>query len=305
MLHCHFGDGAENLMIIQKSDWLRRSFFALAVGLGLYAAGFAPAAAQPDVRPASSPALTYADLVDLAEPAEHIIRAKIRKQASLESARSPGLSHGFIRVFIVAKVIEPLVGASLPGDSYRYLVDVPLRPDGKPPKLKGSEVIIFAHGVPNRPGELQLVAPDAQVLAGGDIFARLAPVLTELSDADRPPLTQAIRDILAVQGNLAGESETQLFLSTGDGGTALVSVIRRPGAAPVWGVSWGELISQAPQAPPSGTLAWYRLACALPAHIPRDAHLSSQVRARVQAEQDYALVLRSLGGCPRNRRFVP
>lgn len=262
--------------------------------------GATAAQAQIPPAPAPSASLTYADLVDLSEPAQLVVKAKIRKQATVEAERSPGLRQGNVRLYVVAKV-EEVVRGSVASDSLRYLVDVPVTRNGKAPKLTGSQVILLARPVPARPGELQLVAPDAQLPSNGEAEIRLRSVLAQLSSPDRPPSVSGVRDILSVPGNLAGESETQLFLKTSDQDVALVSVVRRPGLPPSWGVSWDELVDGASGPPAQDTLAWYRLACFLPPRLPVRANLGADPESRAQAEEDYRLVKRELGDCQRSR----
>lgn len=251
---------------------------------------------------ASGSGVTYADLADLADPADIVVKVRIRKQATLEPERSPGIGKGHVRLYIVAKVEESLKGPLLAAQSIRYLVDVPLGQRGRAPSLKGQGMTIFARSAPGKPGDLQLVAPTASLTLSPAEDARLRTILAELSDPNRAARVVGVRDVLAVPGNLAGESETQVFLTTGGGGTALISVVRRPGAAPAWGVSWDELVDGAGGPPVRDTLAWYRLACFLPPSIPRGANLGTRPEVRALAEEDYRLVRRALGECPRTRK---
>lgn len=258
-----------------------------------------PATLAQDAAP--SPALTYADMVDLADAAPLVVRAQIRKQAVVDPERAPGVAPGHARLYVEART-EALISGNAPlGESLRYLVDVPLDAKGKPPKLKKREVILFARAVPGRPGELQLVRPDAQLLHDPAIESRFRPVLAELVSADAPPVVTGVRDALAVEGTLAGESETQLFLETRNDGPVSVTVVRRPNMAPRWGVSWTEIVDQSARPPREGTLEWYRLACALPPELPGEANLSRDPRERAIAVQDYAFVIEQLGPCRRTR----
>ena len=248
-----------------------------------------------------APALTYADLVDLADGAPLVLRAQIRDQATVEPERSPGLAPGFVRLYVEARTSALIAGSAPVGEALRYLVDVPLDAKGKAPKLKKQEVILFARPVTGRPGQLQLVDPQAQLPYSDALEGRLRPVLTELLSADAPPPVTGIRDALAVEGTLVGESETQLFLDTQNDGPVSVTVVRRPGQAPRWGVSWTEIVDQAARAPQRNTLEWYRLACSLPETLPASANLSRDPQARALAERDYALVRSELGACARTR----
>lgn len=250
---------------------------------------------------ASIAVLTYADLADLADRAPLVLRAQVRKQATVEPERSPGLKPGHVRLYIEAHTTALIVGRAPVGEALRYLVDVPLDAKGKAPKLKKQEVILFARPVAGRPGELQLVDPQAQLAYSPELDARLRPILTALHATDAPPRVTGIRDALAVEGTLVGESETQLFLDTQNDGPVSVTIVRRPGQAPRWGVSWTEIVDQAARAPRRDTLEWYRLACSLPEALPASANLSRDPQARALATRDYALVRSELGPCSRTR----
>lgn len=243
---------------------------------------------------------TYAEFVDLADSAELVVRAKIRRAIALEPERAPDVAPGFARLYIEAETIALLSGSAPLGENLRYLVDVPLDSRGKVPKLKKREVLLFARSVPGRPSELQLSGDSAQQFYSPEFEARLRPILTDLAAPDSPPVVTGVRDALSVPGNLTGESETQIFLDTQNGAPVSVTVLRRPGRPPAWGVSWGEIIDQSARPPEPESLEWYRLACALPARLPPEANLSNDSAARTQAERDYQLVMGALGPCTRS-----
>lgn len=248
---------------------------------------------------AAEPVLTYADIADLADAADLVIHAQIRRQVEVERERAPGLEAGFARLYIEAETKALLTGSTPIGESLRYLVDVPLNAKGKVPKLRKEEVLLFARAVPSRPGEVQLAGPHAQQPYTPALEAQVRPVLSALASPEAPPVVTGVRDALSVAGNLAGESETQVFLETRNGEPVSLSILRRPGREPVWGVSWGEIIDQAARPPLPNTIEWYRLACALPARLPSGANLSRVPSERAQAERDYSLVMGSLGPCVR------
>ncbi|HSM52643.1 MAG TPA: hypothetical protein VK839_00505 [Erythrobacter sp.] len=253
--------------------------------------------APPESREAQ---LTYADLVDLADTSELVLRAEIRRQIALEPERATGDAPGFARLFIEADTLALIAGTSGVGAQLRYLVDVPLDARGKVPKLRKQQVLLFARAVQGRPGELQLASESAQLAYSPELETRLRPVLSALAASDSPPVVTGISDALSVPGNLAGESETQIFLKTEAGAPVSITVLRRPGRPPAWGVSWGEIIDQSARPPAPETIAWYRLACALPPRLPDDANLSNDGAARAQAARDYALVMGELGPCARS-----
>jgi hypothetical protein len=69
--------------------------------------------------------------------------------------------------------------------------------------------------------------------------------------------------------------------------------------APRWGVSWTELVDQSAEPPQGETIAWYRLACALPQTLPANANVATDPADRARAAQDYRFVLDQLGPCQR------
>ena len=271
---------------------LRISLLAAAISLGLAH----PAAAQPG----AEPTLTYADMVELAEASGLVVHARIRNQVALKPERAPGLAPGQVRLYIEADTLSLIAGNVPVGERLKYLVDVPLNEKGKPPRLKKTEVLLFANPVNGRPGEIQLVGPGAHQLYDASFEQRLRPILTALVQPDAPPRVVRVADALAVQGTLVGESETQLFLETENDGPASITIVRRPTQPPRWGVSWTEIVDQSARAPSRDTLAWYRLACTLPAELPRSAILSREADTRALAMRDYAFVIEQLGACPRS-----
>ena len=78
-----------------------------------------------------------------------------------------------------------------------------------------------------------------------------------------------------------------------------ITVLRRPGQQPVWGVSWGEIIDSSARPPQRETLRWFRLACSMPASLPSNANLARDAAARRLAEDDYGFVMQQLGACDR------
>lgn len=255
-------------------------------------------AAQP--APAMSES-TYADLADLSDAANLVLRVKIRKQAEVEAERAPGLPADMARLYIEADTLALLTGNSPVGESVKYLVDVPRTAQGPVPKLKKQEMLLFARAVAGRPGEVQLVGQGAQLLWTPELEARVRPILSALVSPDAPPIVTGVRDALSVEGNLVGESETQLFLSTQSDGPVSVTIIRRPGQEPTWGVSFSEIVDQSAVPPQPDTLAWYRLACFLPQELPGEANLSRDANTRGQAAVDYRYMISELGPCQRNR----
>lgn len=259
------------------------------------------AAAQtvPALAPAIVPGPTYADLASLSDSAPLVIRAQIRRQTTLKPDRAPGLAPGFARLYIEAQTVALIAGRSAVPATFAYLLDVPLGAKGKVPALKKREFLLFARGVPGRGAEVQLVSPGAHLAYTPELESRLRPILTELYGSDVAPRITGVSEALAVPGTLTGESETQIFLATENREPVSITVLRRPGQRPQWGVSWGEIIDSAARPPVPETLRWYRLACALPAQLPSGANLSRDPAERRLAAGDYAYVREALGPCER------
>ncbi len=315
----------------------RKPFATIATGLALaaivagprndaYAQNAADSAAlnpvsAPNTRPITpvmTPALplgeiagqTYADLVDLALTSPVVVKATVRHQTRLDPVDSPGLSPGFVRLFVEADTNALLVGPPL-GESLRFLTDVRLDTNSKIPRLNKTQVLLFGNAVPGKPGELQLSAADTMFAWSPALETQVRAILTELISADAPPRITGLREAMHVPGNLVGEGESQFFFATESatgtarpavpGKPASISVVRRPGEPTRWGVSFSEIVDQSAQPPRRDTLAWYRLACSLPAMVPNRAAISSTEADQRMAADDYALILRDLGPCRRNR----
>lgn len=246
------------------------------------------------------PGPTYADLADLSGASPVVAIVTVKKVAPLSPERAGDVAPGHARVYIEAQTAALLVGSGL-GESVSYLADVPLDARGKVPKLKKQQMLLFARTVPGRPGDLALVARDAQVDWSPAREAVTRAILTAMLAPDAPPKVAGVREALFTPGNLAGEGETQIFLSTPASQTISVSVVRRPGQAPRWGVSLGDIVDQAARPPARDTLMWYRMACFLPHALPARANISEPGWQAQQAAADYAFVMTQLGPCPRSR----
>lgn len=269
---------------------------SLAFALAACSGGVLAASSTPPV--AAAP-LTYADVASLTDAATVIARVEIRKQTQVEAARAPGLAPGHARLYIEAKTEALIYGSGALAGNVTYLADVPLGSNGKPPKLKKQRMLVFAHGVPGNTARLQLIGANTQLPASPELEAQVRAIATELTSPDSPPRIMGIDDALWVPGNLAGESETQLFLKTKSGKPVTLSIVRRPGQAPQWGVSWDEVVDPSARPPMKDTLEWYRLACSLPQTLPARSVLSRDPQVRTEATRDYAQVIRDLGPCER------
>lgn len=249
--------------------------------------------------------VTYADMADLADAADLVARVQVTRIAQVEPERAPGVSPGLGRFYIEANTKALLTAKAPLGEKVEYLVDLDFASNGGPPKLKKREVLVFARRISGNPSALQLVAPDAQLLWSVERETRLRSILEVLRGPDPPPRITGVRELLYVPGNLKGEGRTQIFLKTHDGSGAAITVKRYPGAAPIWGVSFSELVAGFGDAPVPRTIEWYRLACFLPRDLPAGTNLSATEAASEQAAADYQLVLNALGPCGRMRGSAP
>lgn len=260
-----------------------------------------PALAQipATTQPGAPDTLSYADLTDLSVAAKLVVRATIRRLTPVPAARAPDLGSGFGRYYVEADTQALLGGGSAIGESVNYLIDLPLDAKGRPPKLKKAQVLLFGLPVPGRPADIQLLSSTAQLAWTADREQRIRQILTELASPDAPAEVTGVRELLYVPGDLAGQGETQIFLSTRNGSAASITVHHDPGTAPVWGVSFSELVADLGHPPLRDTLAWYRLACFLPNTLPPAINVSETYESSRQADSDYRMVLGELGVCPR------
>ena len=266
------------------------------------AAVAAATAAVAESPPAAAPAPTYADLADLALAAPVAAQVRVADAARVKAERAPGLRPGFARFYVEADLVSLIRAPQSLPQRLSYLVDLPLDSRGKAAKpRKGSEFLLLAAPVAGRPGELRLVAPDAQLPATPERAATLRSIVREASSASPPPRIAGIGRAFHVPGAVRGESETQIFLQTAGGTPVSLTVLRRPGETPYWAVALSEIVDEAAAPPAPGTLLWYRLACGLPRTLPRQSFAETDADGATAIAADYRLVLERLGPCLRNR----
>jgi len=254
-------------------------------------------------RPGEPTALTYADVADLALAAPIAAHVRLRSASALKGAEAGSVPPGRTRFLIEADVLSLIRGGQGIPQRVTYLGDVANTPSGKPAKLrKKSEYLILAVPVPGRPGELRLVAPDAQLTFTAEGAESIRGVLREATAADAAPGITGIGKAFHVPGSLRGESETQIFLQTADGRPVSLSVLRRPGETPRWAVALSEMVDDSAAPPQPNSLLWYRLACTLPQTLPRSSYADAEASAAAAIQADYRLVMERLGRCARSRR---
>ncbi len=242
---------------------------------------------------------TYADLVTFALEAELSAIVMVEDQTAYRPERVPDVPPGRVRLYLESLTRNLLSGPAGVGESLIFVTDTNRDTDGDAPDWEERSFVIFADLVRARPGEVQLVSSRAMFPHGPVIEERVRRVLRQLASADLPPEITGVRDIISVPGNLAGESETQMFVETTNGAPVSLTVVRRPGRSPQWGVSLGEIVDTTLRAPEAESLAWFRFACFLPKDLPEDAFLQSDRESRNRAREDYAFVLQELGECER------
>ncbi|WP_198163030.1 hypothetical protein [Sphingobium sp. TCM1] len=249
---------------------------------------------------ATRPGLSYADIVDLADKAPLVANVRIRNIIILKPEQAGTVPQGHRRLYLEADVTGLIRGEGGISPTVAYLYDAPLDARGKLPKLKKAQVILFARPG-GRPGEIQLIAPDAQIPATPGEVERVKQILSALVAPDAPPRILGLGDAFHVAGTIAGEGETQIFLRTENGTPVSLSILRRPGQGPRWAVALGEIVDEAARPPEPGSLLWYRLACSLPPALPPSAVRTLSITDAEAAQTDYRLVLDALGSCGRTR----
>ena len=163
---------------------LQARWLSMALGIAVFGTGGSESlAAESPSRMVSAPqawTASYADLADLADHAPLVLRAKVKKAASLKAGEGGTARPGWARLYIEAVTENLLTGPAAVGEALKYLADVKLDAKGKVPKLNKPSVLLFASHVPGRPGEIRLVAPDAQLGGKADLVDGLLPILEQL-----------------------------------------------------------------------------------------------------------------------------
>ena len=254
-------------------------------------------AASAELGPSEAP--TYADLVTFSLNADLVAIVTVDEQAVFPPERAPDVPAGRVRLYLESLTRSLLASGTGVGESLIFVTDMARDADGDAPDLEERSYIIFADQIAGRPGEVQLISSRAMLPAGPVIEERVRRVLRQLAAGDAFPAVTAVRDVISVPGNLVGESETQMFIETQSGAPVSLSVIRRPGMAPQWGVSLGEIVDSSARPPQPESLAWYGFACFLPKNLPDSAFLQADRQSQTRAREDYAFVLAELGPCER------
>lgn len=276
---------------------MKRNFLAVAALASAVLAS--SASAQNTV---TNPLLSYADMADLAAAAPVAAHVRVRHASTLGAREAPSVRAGFRRFLIEADVVALIRGPGGIPAQVSYLIDLPNDSRGRPPRIgRRAEYLVLAQRVPNRPGELRLVAPDAQIPFTAEAAATLRGILRDSNAAGAAPRITGIGRAFHVPGSLPGESETQIFLQTADNRPISLNVLRRPGEQPRWSVALSEIVDDAAAPPAPNSFLWYRLACTLPARLPREALSEAGADEAGAVQADYRLIMEGLGPCTRTR----
>jgi hypothetical protein len=241
-------------------------------------------------RAASAPA--FVELADLTVSAPVIVQATVARGERLSDKDSPGLRKGHARMLITAAVDAAIVApAAIPAE-LSWLWDAPLDAKGKIPKRKNMAVMAWIT-TPAPDGKAQLIAANAQQNWTPELDAQVRAIATEAKAGGAPAFTGVTNGFRA-DGTVAGESESQFFLTAADGRGATMVVTTRPGAPRRIAVSRGDVIDESAAPVLQGSLLWYRLACFLPSTLPTKAGGDDPALAA-----DWAAAMAGLGRCER------
>lgn len=244
---------------------------------------------------------SYADITDLFLAAPIVAKVRVAEAIRVPETPDAAVPAGRIRYYLVGDVASLIRGSGGLAPRVAWLADVMPDARGKPPRLKKATMMLAALPVDGKPGELRLSAPDAMVPWSATAEARVRAVIASGLATDAPPHITGIASAFHSPGNLPGEGETQIFLTTATKQPVSLSILRRPGMEPRWAMALGEIVDEAARPPERDTLAWYRLACSLPADMPAKATAELAPDAASAAREDYKFVMASLGPCARTR----
>ncbi len=239
---------------------------------------------------APAAATSFADLAALGLAAPVVVRARVIKAERLGRRDAPDVAEGSARLLVTAMTTTALVAPGEVPAKLTYLVDTPLDPRGRPPKLVGEDDLLFLRPG-GAPGEMVLVAAQGVVPWTPAADAAVRGILTDARRGDVPEVT-GVASAFRVPGAVPGEAESQFFLATRSGKPVSLVVLTRPQGRTLT-VATGDVIDDAAKPVPRETLLWYRLACFLPKVLPPAVETSIDIAA------DWRFVLSSLGPCGR------
>lgn len=251
-----------------------------------------PATAQAETALARADAPGYTDLADLVLASPVIVRATVTRAPRLSRRLAPDVPPGEARHLVEARLVSLIKGEGLAPAGAAWLWQGPA---GAAPG-RGTELLAFlvpAEGGRPEVRPYRLVAATGQLPHSAALEARVRAILAEARAPGGVPRVTGVRSGFHVPGTVAGESESQFFLSAASGGPFTLLVLRRPGAEPEVKVATGDLIdeSAAPVAPE--TLLWRTLACDLPVTLP------AALAGDAGLARDWEAARRAIGACGR------
>jgi hypothetical protein len=268
--------------------------------ISLTSDGKAAISAPPPVA-SSADRWSYADIADLFLGAPVVTSVRIAEAIPVPQPANTATRSTTIRYYLVGDVVSLIRGTGGVSPRVSWIADVPVDSRGKPLRLKKTQMLLAALPVAGRPAELRLAARDAMVPWSAALEARVREIVASGLAADAPPRVTGISSAFHSPGNLPGEGETQVFLTTDTAQPVSIGVLRRPGQATTWSVSLGEIVDEAARVPARDTLGWYRLACFLPRTLPALAIAELSETDSAAARADYAFVIEAMGTCARTR----
>lgn len=260
----------------------------LAAALAAALVAATPARSQP----ASPAAPNYVQLVDLVLAAPVIVKASVVRARRVPDREAPGLTPGRARLLLSMRTEAVLVAPDVVPQALEWLLDVPLERGRKPPDLRGETVIAFLQPADTR-GRTTLIAGNGWQPWSPALEARLRGIATEIR-AGQAPMVIGVSNGFRVPGTIPGEAESQFFLTTTDGKPLTLVVLDRPGQRRQIQVANTDIIDESATLVQPETLLWYRLACALPARLPREAGGTDPALAEA-----WSSAITSLGPCNR------
>ena len=237
----------------------------------------------------------FVDVADLTITAPVIVRATVARSERIADRDSPGLAPGHARLLVTAAVDAAIAAPGAVPAQLSWLWDTPLDARGKLDKRKNQAILAWL-AVPDPNGKTRLAGPNAQQPWTAALDARVREIALQARSGTVPKITGVTNGFRA-DGTVAGESESQFFLSVADGGGATMVVTTRPGMPRRVAVSRGDVIDESAAAVLPETLLWYRLACTLPGTLPTAAGANDPALAA-----DWQAAIASLGPCQRQPR---
>ncbi len=253
----------------------------LLAAIALWSAA-APAAAEP----------SYSDLADLTLAAPVVVRGVITGTERIADKDSPGLAPGRARLLVSVAVNASIVSPAAIPAALSWLLDAPLDARGKPPKPKGNTVLAWL-AAPAANGQTRLLTGQAQQAWTAAMETQVRAIATEARTGGVPIIT-GVSNGFRADGTVAGESESQFFLTTADGKGLTMVVTAKPGEIRRVAVARGDVIDESATKVQPDTLLHYRLACFLPPKLPAAAGGDDAALAA-----DWAAGLAAIGPCGR------